>query len=61
MGSPSFLFVCLFLLRFILDILDDDCANRPLPPSKPGLLEESLASSNEENVGSVTNPPLYKP
>lgn len=37
-----------------LDILDNDCLNRPSPPNKPGLPEESLANSNKGDIGSVT-------
>lgn len=42
-----------------LKILEDDCLNRPPPPNKSG--EESPASSNKEDIGSVTIPPPYKP
>ena len=43
-----------------LDILDDDCVNRPIPANKPGPLEESPASPDRDNTGSVAIPPSYK-
>ena len=41
--------------------MDGDCLNRTIPPNKTGLLEESLASPNKEDTGSVAIPPPYKP
>lgn len=44
-----------------LVILQDDYLNRPLPPNLPGLLNESPASPNKEDTGSVTIIFPYKP
>lgn len=44
-----------------LDVLDDDCLNRPVPPKSPGPLEDTLANPNKEDAGSVIIPPPYKP
>lgn len=33
-----------------LDILDGDCPNRPIPPHKLGLLEESLAHPDKKDL-----------
>ncbi|XP_047550627.1 uncharacterized protein LOC125080702 [Lutra lutra] len=43
------------------DILDDDCLNRLIPLNKPGMLGELPDSPKEEDTGSDTIPPPYKP